>query len=357
MLTKHLDRLPAVLAGLYSETSYGVVVACVRQNRFETLEKPMFRSWTLCAIVSMFFLAACADDGHENQKTPPETNGEETSDENPDERQDVPEVTEIPAECNGHVELCDRRFDEVAFPATHNAMSNADEGWGAPNQTFGLERQLEDGVRAFLLDVHMDKRELHLCHTSCILGKRSFEDALWAFRDFLRANRGEVLTFIIEDHVDGALIAEALEDMGLDEWAYDGYDHAEWPTLRTLIDDNTRLIVTAERSGRDDGTPSWLVNAWDVMFDNPYTYQAVDDFSCDLNRGQSSHSLFLLNHWLQDPISKPELAEVANTKEVLLGHAQDCETEHGRIPNFVAVDHYSIGDLFEVVRILNDLDE
>src|SRR5687768_7981316 len=29
--------------------------------------------------------------------------------------------------CNGHAALCDRRFDEVVFPATHNSMSNADD--------------------------------------------------------------------------------------------------------------------------------------------------------------------------------------------------------------------------------------
>lgn len=42
--------------------------------------------------------------------------------------------------CNGHEELCERRFDEVAFPMTHNAMSNAEAGWSIPNQNFGIAR-------------------------------------------------------------------------------------------------------------------------------------------------------------------------------------------------------------------------
>lgn len=319
-------------------------------------EKPMFRPWTLFAIAAIIFLTACADDVHEDVETPEDTNGGDDSNDTPDVREDVPEVTDIPTTCNGHAELCDRPFDTVVFPATHNSMSNTDEGWAVPNQTYGLERQLEDGVRAFLLDVYLYKGELHLCHSSCILGKRSFEDAMWAFRDFLRTHRGEVITFILEDHVDGATIVQGLKDMGLDDWVYDGHDNDAWPTLRTLIDDNTRLIVTAENGGSGDGTPSWYVNAWEVMFDNPYSNEGVEDFSCVLNRGETSHSLYLLNHWLSDPISKPELAEVANTKEVLLDHAQACEEEHGQSPNFVAIDHYSIGDLFEVVRILNGLD-
>ena len=57
--------------------------------------------------------------------------------------------------CNGYAELCDRTLDEVAFPATHNAMSAAElPGWFTPNQRRGIQRQLEDGVRAFLIDTH-----------------------------------------------------------------------------------------------------------------------------------------------------------------------------------------------------------
>jgi len=52
------------------------------------------------------------------------------------------------ARCNGFVELCDRGFEQIAHPTTHNAMSNAEEGWLGPNQNFSITHQLEDGVRA-----------------------------------------------------------------------------------------------------------------------------------------------------------------------------------------------------------------
>ena len=48
--------------------------------------------------------------------------------------------------CNGHRELCDRRFDEVAFPAAHNAMSAADlPGWYLPEQPTSLVGALQAG--------------------------------------------------------------------------------------------------------------------------------------------------------------------------------------------------------------------
>ena len=55
--------------------------------------------------------------------------------------------------CNGYVALCDRPYDEVAFPATHNSMSAANEpGWFFAEQPDGIVAQLDDGIRVLLVD-------------------------------------------------------------------------------------------------------------------------------------------------------------------------------------------------------------
>jgi len=72
--------------------------------------------------------------------------------------------------CNGHEELCDRAFDQVAYAMTHNAMSNAEAGWVLPNQNFGITRQLNDGIRGMMLDTYDEDGELFLCHLICLAG-------------------------------------------------------------------------------------------------------------------------------------------------------------------------------------------
>ena len=58
--------------------------------------------------------------------------------------------------CNGLRAMCDRRLDQVVMAATHNSYAAADEpGWLFANQRFGIARQLRDGVRALLIDVHL----------------------------------------------------------------------------------------------------------------------------------------------------------------------------------------------------------
>lgn len=315
--------------------------------------------WVLCAALCVSF-AACGDN---EEIAPPSCEVEPEQAhcevEPPVDTPDPPpdEVTEIPETCNGSVELCDRTFDQVAFAGTHNSMSVAAEGWSIPNQNLSMRMQLQSGIRVFLFDVHTDALEsvpagqkpvLYLCHTLCFIGKRPLADGLIDFRDFLLTERGEVLTFIIQDEVPVDDLFEALEAAGLERWAY-VYEGGEWPTMRELIDTNKRLIVSVERG---QPTQAWGRKVWDIAFDNPYTYTELDEMDCRANRGSTSNSLFLMNHWL-GPVSDPKLSEVANTFEALMTHAETCRDRHGRWPNFIAVDHYDLGDLMEVVDEVN----
>jgi hypothetical protein len=256
-----------------------------------------------------------------------------------------------PLRCNGHEALCDRRLDQVVFPATHNSMSNAEDGWLAPNQTHGLRRQLDDGVRALLVDTHAWRGGSYLCHSICELGSRPLVEGLRDLTRFLRENPHEVLVLIIEDGLSAAETEAAFRAAELLPFTYT-HPGGAWPTLRQMIADGRRLLVTAER-GRPP--PAWYHHAWDLLWDTPYTFRSRDDFSCRLNRGSRDHALFLLNHWIENPLATQGQSATANARDVLLDRARQCQAESGKLPNFVAVNHYSVGALFEVVRVLNGL--
>jgi hypothetical protein len=46
---------------------------------------------------------------------------------------------------------------------------------------------------------------------------------------------------------------------------------------------------------------------------------------------------------------------MVNHNPLFIDRAEQCRTESGRLPNFVTVDFYDIGDLFDVVDSLNGL--
>ncbi len=259
-----------------------------------------------------------------------------------------------PAACNGSAALCERRYDAVVFPGTHNSVAATQSGFVAlnANQTNPIADQLADGIRVLLLDVTYDDGETVLCHGPCALGSRPHIEVLAEIRAFLVEHPREILTIIYQDSVTPADVAADFEQTDLLGLVYT-HDDGDWPTLAEMIQAGTRLVVTAENSGPP---PAWFHRVWDLAWDTPYTFTSLDSFSCAHNRGELEHPLFLLNHWLSTEAGLPaaSMAVQANAADVLLARVAQCQRTMGRTPTFIAVDFYEQGDLFEVVQTLNE---
>ena len=274
------------------------------------------------------------------------------------------------ATCNGAAELCTRTYDQVTVPMTHNAMSNADDGWTPPNQTHGIERQLADGIRGMMLDLHYydaDANEntaghidgksaadqVYLCHGPCALGHARLLDGLCTITKFLDANPGEIVSIIFENDVADADTDAVVRASGLADYAYTHPRGTPWPTLRELIDSGKRVVLFEENQG---GTPAYLHRAYaDEMWDTPYSFMKREEFTCALGRGTKTNALFLVNHWLGRPFADVALAREVNVTTVLGDRVAQCTTDAGRAPTFVSVDFYDVGDLLGVVRKANGL--
>jgi hypothetical protein len=305
------------------------------------------------------------------------------------------------AACNGHVELCDRPFDEVAFPATHNAMSAADQpGWYLAEQPKSLVASLDDGMRVFLIDtwygqltesggvVTADRslaraqaeltqgkaqelspamrrtidrlrgeqtlgpERVYMCHTLCELGATDLQSQLTGLKAWLQAHPREVVTVFIQDATTPADTAEVFQRAGLVDMAYVHAPGTPWPTLGGMIGSGKRLLVLMENEGGGAQYP-FLHQGFDLVQDTGYTYATVDDFDCAPNRGPKDADLFLVNHWLSSFTALVSNAQKANTEAVLGDRVRTCRDERGQIPNFVAVNWYDQGDLLRVVDQLN----
>jgi hypothetical protein len=259
--------------------------------------------------------------------------------------------------CNVFPELCDRAFDAIAHPTTHNAMSNEEEGWLGPNQTFSLTHQLDDGIRALMLDTWYFGGATVLCHGGDVLpcnvtGMKPLVDGLTEIREFLERRPNEVVSIIFESYISEADTLSDFIASGLVDYVRAQPIGDPWPTLRELIESGERLIVFTDDSG---ASLPWHHYVWDFAWETDFSFQEPADFSCNINRGSMSNSLFILNHFLTNFIGSPAAADMVNHNPLFIDRAEQCRTESGRLPNFVTVDFYDIGDLFDVVDSLNGL--
>lgn len=266
--------------------------------------------------------------------------------------------------CNGAAALCDRTYDQVAYATTHNAMANADDGWKGPNQEHDVPQQLADGVRGLMLDVHLNSTDTApnlaapdapdgvplLCHAYCINGWQRLTDGLAEIDAFLDTHPNEVVTIIFESYVDPAAIEADFVASGAIDHVAEHTPGTPWPTLRQMIASGDRLVVLTDDGG---GSYPWYLPVWSEAFETHYSAKTPDDLSCAVNRGSSSNRLFILNHFLTDPIGRRTLADQVNFDPFFIDRAEQCETERAHLPNFVTVDFYDRGDTLAVVHALN----
>ncbi|MEO0493366.1 MAG: hypothetical protein AAF081_08115 [Actinomycetota bacterium] len=280
--------------------------------------------------------------------------------------------------CNGAVELCERRLDEVVFAGSHNAMSSTDLGWDLAMQTGDMVAQLDHGVRALLIDALYWRAEgffeggddgaasavidaalsgdeprsgTWLCHGFCALGATDLTAGLADISLWLDANPREVLLILVQDEISPDDLIAAFERSGLIERVHTHEPGTPWPALGELIDLDERIVVWGENNGTPD---SWFQNMWDTSFtETPFAFALRSDFSCAPNRGDDANDLFLINHWLTTGIPVQEVAASINSRDALLERVAACEAERGRRPTILAVDFVETGDLVDTVAELN----
>jgi hypothetical protein len=304
------------------------------------------------------------------------------------------------APCNGAAALCARRLDEVVFPGTHNSFAASQQpGWHFASQNYGIPRQLDDGIRALLIDVHMgvydpatgrvrtdlsaegsDRNKvaeqlppralrladqlagrvgagtlsgtpaLYLCHTLCELGAEPLDRELEAIKGFLERHPDQVLIVIVEDYVPPATIAHAFEQTGLARYLATLHRGEPLPTLGTLIARGQRLLVFAEKDG---GSPAWYMPAFAFIQDTPLGATRPDQLSCKRYRGEEHSPLLLINDWIPPFPPSPSLNATIGREAFLRRRIERCLQQRGFKGALVAVDFYQRTSVVEVAHQLN----
>ena len=302
--------------------------------------------------------------------------------------------------CNGSAALCSRPLNDVIFPGTHNSFAASTEpGWHFASQTYSIGRQLKDGIRALLIDIHFgvydpatgrvrtdlaaegsDRNKVaqqlspaalrvadrvaggvglgtlrgapkpYLCHTLCELGAEPLDQELRVIATFLRHHPDQVLIVIVEDYVPPATIKQSFTEAGLRRYAATLDPHARLPTLGRLIKSGHRLLLFAEDQG---GEPSWYMPAFKLIQDTPLGALHPGQLSCARYRGDEHSPLLLLNHWIPPFPPSPTVNAQIGRALFLKARIVRCERERHVRGAIVAVDFYERTAVVEVAHQLN----
>lgn len=307
--------------------------------------------------------------------------------------------------CMGSEALCDRRLDQITLAGAHNAMSSpAYKGWLFAEQIESIGGQLNKGVRVLLIDAHYGRqstvkvpgsnvnltvtdiaaefavpdaevpdaalkakaealaadaskvgsspRGVYLCHNYCELGAVKMADELGAVRRFLQTNPDQVVMIVVQDAVSSKDVVKVVTEAGLLDHVARFTPGAPLPTLGELVDNDTRLVMFAERG--DGDAPDWYPRAYEWFEETPYKFDQISEFNCEPNRGDAGNPLFLMNHWVGRSPPDPKLAKKANASAVLGVRVRECVSQRGRVPNVIAADFATTGDIVATAQQLTN---
>ncbi|KAG0135418.1 PLC-like phosphodiesterase [Tuber indicum] len=280
--------------------------------------------------------------------------------------------------CNLHVEFCARRYSNITYVGAHNSPF-VGGGNMAANQNLDVKSQLNDGIRMLQGQTHRVNQTIHYCHTSCdLFDGGPVEDYLRTVVGWLRDNPFEVITILIGngDSLSVGNYKEPLEKSGLAELAYVPQERNikvdQWPTLSEMILMGKRAVVFMDYKA-DEGTIPYILDEFKYMWETPFS-PTDENFPCTIDRppdqpkNDAQGKLYMANHNLNTEISLlgnkvlvPDTDSLNQTNGVSgfgsLGlMANNCRADWDRYPNFLLVDFYDVGSVFEVAARANDVE-
>jgi len=297
-----------------------------------------------------------------------------------------------PQQCNGHAELCERKYGNTTFLGAHDAFAVSTDPWAlGRNQEFTVHEQLQLGVRMLQVQAHMQEDGLHFCHTSCLIfDGGTVLKFLKRIHTFLLYNPDEVVTLIIAnpEQIAPKIFEAVFDESGVAPFAYIPpqtlMKRDDWPTLGDMISSGKRVVVFMDKgfetTSPPDGTlqlpvsapevePTYIIPQFPVMWEDPYDPDD-SEFPCRVDRTQGplkpneqlnlvnhnlNHNLLNIGHGIRLP--NRSSADVTNRATSIIEHASHCAPfVNDNNPNFVLLDWINIGQGMRAVNMLNGFD-
>ena len=182
---------------------------------------------------------------------------------------------------------------------------------------------------ALNLDVHYDAGgEAYLCHGLCALGRRRAADALAELAAFVARERGVVVQIALESYVAPADAAALLNAPALAPYLHAQSEGAPWPTpprsspqrarrgARQLCRRAGRVRErVARRRGARVAASVLSLRRRDAVRVLGRERLWLRGRPRALDSGAAFRPLYVVNHFLTDPVPNPVLAKRANRRE------------------------------------------
>lgn len=279
------------------------------------------------------------------------------------------------------------RYDQVCFLTAHNAFSNSEQGFAwYKQQSWGIEKQLQNGIRGLMLDIFDHNGQIKLCHGSCdgaygfqrcfsdgikcLLGKEvnhtPLKKTLHTIADWAHNNPKEIVTIFFENYVNNDKLdkeirtIKKLHSLVLTTKDWCPKKNGGWPTLAWMQKNNKRIVLFNEdKSGTGVKEHHIFSYTYDHIIESQYGTLNRKKLLCERPESlvckNKQRNLFLLNYF--GTITRPRfISRKKNSYERLkkiIQSSTEKKFANGKLPNFIALDFVDQGNAMKLVNEIN----
>ncbi|KAK2129590.1 PLC-like phosphodiesterase [Fusarium oxysporum II5] len=264
-------------------------------------------------------------------------------------------ATATSAACNGHDELCRRKYSDITFIGTHNSAFVGK--LPVHNQYISVAEQLDLGVRSLQAQTQDKDGDIQMCHTHCWeLDAGLLQDYLEEISEWVGKNPDEVVTILLTN-IDALPIEkfdEAFSSAGLKDLVFrpkTKLSRDEWPTLQKLLEDRTQLVVFMDYN-MDEGRVDYILDEFDYFWETPFGESNSSFPTCEVDRpekGDPTQLMGIMNHMLNYDVLGIVIPNQADAKKTQF------RDNWGRRPNVVLLDWVNVGEAMDAQISLNGL--
>ncbi len=178
-----------------------------------------------------------------------------------------------------------------------------------------------------------------------------FVETLSEIRKKLEKNPEKILTLFLDFSVNVNELENVFEQSGVNPFLYYHDPKTGWPALKTMVDENQRLVVFAMQYHR--WVPDWLNYIWDFAVEPYFSLLEAHDFKGEFLKGDPKNSLLIYNDYnLPKRADNPQnLRGNLTQNPYLIEHIKNTWTTTGKVPNFIMLDKFEMW----IITVTNQL--
>ena len=229
-----------------------------------------------------------------------------------------------------------KQYDETIFVISN--FSGVDANLNEPKT---VQELLAENIGGFRFYLEWEKQANQLMIKRTDGASISFKQTVQEIKAYLDQKHEKIITLFLDFGTNVNELNDVLQDVGINQYLYTYDEKDGWPTIRSMIESNHRLVIFSMQEHRN--SPEWLHYIWNHAVEPYFSIWEAPVFKGEFLKGDPKNSLLIYNDY-----NFPQKSEMAknlqydtNQNPYLIEHIKNTWVNTGKTPNFIMLDRYA----------------